>query len=152
MDKRQRAELQKNFGRWISGLRIARGEARGHKMTQRELATLAGISRVFLARIEAGDGVSPVTAVALAEALGVDPRESLERAGFSEGYSGKRPDLPISLIHFEHLTPESKSLIQAQLEYLYDKEAPLRMKNEVASKPPAKKAAKSAKKAKKAQG
>lgn len=132
---KQPTHIRKDFGKWIKKLRLAKGEARGHRMTVQELADMADISRVFLQRVEAGDGVSSVTVSKLAQALGVDEREALERAGFSAGFTAKDAQLPISLIHFKYLSPETQKLILDQVEYWYEKESPARLQSEPATKP-----------------
>ncbi len=117
----KRSEIHKSFGKWIKSLREAKGDARGYKYTQQSLATDADITRVHLARIEAGAGPSAATVTKLAKALGANEREALVRAGFSAGFD-KDAQLPIALIHFQHLSPEAQRVIVDQIEFYYSRE------------------------------
>lgn len=66
------------FGSWL------RQQRRLADLTQKNLADMAGIHEVQLARIEKGEsGTKRDTVLALAKALNVDVDESLELAGFA---------------------------------------------------------------------
>jgi transcriptional regulator with XRE-family HTH domain len=80
------AKIRREFGDWIRG----KIDKAGLKYTV--VAEAVGITPVQLSRILSGDsGTKAVIAVALAERVGADPREALDRAGFSRRILG--PDL-----------------------------------------------------------
>lgn len=98
-----RSELAVKFGKWV---KEQRQDAR---LTQIEAARRADISRVYLARIEAGEVPSRAVALRLAKALNVPEAEALHRAGFSSGV--EEAELPLAMMHFRLLSPEAQALI-----------------------------------------
>lgn len=72
------SELWIQFGAWL------RTQRKLANMSQDELSRRAGVHEVSVARYEKGEsGARRDTVINLANALGVDVREALQRAGFS---------------------------------------------------------------------
>jgi putative transcriptional regulator len=88
------------FGAYVRQLR------RSKNMTQDELAKLAGLSRQFVNRLEAGEyGIDEETAPRLALALGVDADEVRERAGFVRK---SQTEVPAELVSIWHRVPQDR--------------------------------------------
>lgn len=105
-----RSELAVSFGKWVRGKRL---DAR---LTQTEAALRADISRVYLARIEAGDVPSRSVVLDLARALNAPEKEAIHRAGFSSGVEDE--SLPMAMIHFNMLSPGAQRLIEDHIDNL----------------------------------
>lgn len=105
-----RSEIAATFGRWIKDKR------QDARLTQTATALRAEISRVYLARIEAGEIPSRSIILNLAHALNVPEREALHRGGLSSGL--EEADLPLAMINFNLLSPEAQGLISDHIDNL----------------------------------
>jgi transcriptional regulator with XRE-family HTH domain len=105
-----KSELAASFGKWIKDKRT---DAR---LTQTEAALRAEMSRVYLARIEAGEIPSRGRVLSLAAALGVPEAEALHRAGYSSGV--EEEEMPMAMIHFRMLSPAAQELVAKHIDEL----------------------------------
>jgi len=105
-----RSALAASFGKWIKDKR------QDARLTQNEAALRAEVSRVYLARIEAGELPSRDVVLGLARALNVPEKEALHRAGFSSGV--EEEDMPLAMLHFKLLSPAAQALIEKHIDEL----------------------------------
>lgn len=121
-----RSELGLSFGKWIKDKR------QDARLTQNEAALKADISRVYLARIEAGEIPSRSVVLQLAKAYNLPEAEVLHRAGYSSGVEDV--ELPMAMIHFQMLSPQAQTLIEKHIDELRKMEESQRRAAEKAEK------------------
>ena len=72
--------IWEEFGRWLREQRVAAG------LTQKQVAARTRMHTVHIARLEAGEsGTKRDSVIALANAIGIDVHDALNRAGYSLG-------------------------------------------------------------------
>lgn len=108
MPANSEAKRWKHFGKWI------RGQRRAADLTQEQVAKRAGIHALQVGRIEKGEsGTKRDTVMNLAHAIGADPIDALQNAGFAilPPYLEKRVGEMVELAR-ETFTPKPKNLAE----------------------------------------
>ena len=110
------------LGSWIRERRM------GRRLSQKELATHARISRSYLCDIEQGRGTQPSVHVlqSIARALGEDPAELFMQAGFdADREDALEPDSQRErrvLTMFRALSPDSQETLERFARFLHGEE------------------------------
>jgi transcriptional regulator with XRE-family HTH domain len=103
-------ETWRSFGQWIAEQRLKKG------WSQTQLGEMVGMKYQQIGRIENGNGTKRITVIRLADALGIEHRIALDKAGFKAVETPQPAETPRANSDIDRLFFKIKQLPPKRLE------------------------------------